>query len=513
MIVSNHASIDVNSLSKDYTVRQLPENSLIVRRNAKPDEFCEIRIASVGNVDAGKSSLVATLCYNSLDDGKGLARSWSNRYDHEEEYGRTSSVNHSILGFDSQGRVVNKPRGDLTSKARKHRPRLVWQDVCAQASKIVSFSDLPGHEKYVKTTVLGLTGHAPHYAMLVLGANTGGLTGTTLSHLGLIMALRLPFFIVVTKIDMAPDHILQDLKAAVWQRIKGPGVRRVPMDVCNLSDAVLAAQTNDLCPIFYVSNVSGAGLDALRLFLDLIPAKTMTRQMNSMDPLYMRVDDVYQVTGIGPVVSGTVMSGHVSKDMAVMIGPMADNSFVPASVRDVHCNRLDTGQASAGASCTVALRGVKHSQLRRGLVLLPPGAAAKSSRQFVADILVVRNPSTIFRGYQAMVHSESVQQTCSFIKIWGCDEDPDTTEIFHEVLENNENRPHLKLTDRRRVTLQFTQRNEYIEAGQSIIIREDKCRAVGVIVKCVYDTNVITLPKRPSKKRQRRAAKHTLYEL
>lgn len=508
-IVPDAAIVDLDLTN--FTVRQLPDNNTLVRRNTSTDQFCEIRVASVGNVDAGKSSLVATLCYNSLDDGKGLARSWSNRYDHEEEYGRTSSVNHAILGFDSQGRVVNRPRGDLTSRVRKHRPRLVWQDVCAHASKIISFSDLPGHEKYVKTTVLGLTGHAPHYAMLVLGANTGGLTGTTLSHLGLIMALRLPFFVVVTKIDMAPDNILHELKVALAQRIRGPGVRRVPMDISTASNVITAVQDRDTCPIFYVSNVTGAGLDTLRLFLDLIPVRGANS--NSTDPLYMRVDDVYQVTGIGPIISGTVTAGHVCKDMVVTIGPLPDNTFASASIRDVHCNRLDTGYASAGASCTVALRGVKHGQLRKGLVLLPQNTPAHASRRFVADILVVRNPSTIFRGYQATVHIESVQQTCSFIKIWGRDEDPETNDIFQEVLEGDDARPHLKLTDRRRVTLQFMQRGEYIQPGQTIIIREDKCRAVGTIVSCIQDDNVTVLPKRTSKKRQRRANKHTLYEL
>jgi GTPase len=37
----------------------------------------------------------------------------------------------------------------------------------------VTFIDLAGHEKYLKTTVFGLTGHAPDYVMLIIGANAG----------------------------------------------------------------------------------------------------------------------------------------------------------------------------------------------------------------------------------------------------------------------------------------------------------------------------------------------------
>lgn len=39
--------------------------------------------------------------------------------------------------------------------------------------QVLTFIDLAGHEKYLKTTVFGLTGHAPHFAMLMIGANAG----------------------------------------------------------------------------------------------------------------------------------------------------------------------------------------------------------------------------------------------------------------------------------------------------------------------------------------------------
>ena len=39
--------------------------------------------------------------------------------------------------------------------------------------KVLTFIDLAGHEKYLKTTVFGLTGHAPQFAMLMVGSNMG----------------------------------------------------------------------------------------------------------------------------------------------------------------------------------------------------------------------------------------------------------------------------------------------------------------------------------------------------
>lgn len=63
----------------------------------------------VGNVDAGKSTLLGVLTHGSLDDGRGTARLKLFRHKHEAETGRTSSVGNDILGFDSKGDVVNKP--------------------------------------------------------------------------------------------------------------------------------------------------------------------------------------------------------------------------------------------------------------------------------------------------------------------------------------------------------------------------------------------------------------------
>lgn len=63
----------------------------------------------VGNVDAGKSTLLGVLTHGELDNGRGMARQRLFRHKHEMESGRTSSVGNDILGFDSKGDVVNKP--------------------------------------------------------------------------------------------------------------------------------------------------------------------------------------------------------------------------------------------------------------------------------------------------------------------------------------------------------------------------------------------------------------------
>lgn len=81
----------------------------------------------VGNVDAGKSTLLGVLTHGELDNGRGFARQKLFRHKHEMESGRTSSVGNDILGFDAIGNVINKPvHGNLD-----------WTKICQQSSKVM----------------------------------------------------------------------------------------------------------------------------------------------------------------------------------------------------------------------------------------------------------------------------------------------------------------------------------------------------------------------------------------
>lgn len=56
------------------------------------------------------------------------------------------------------GNVVNKP----------DHGALDWVKICEKSAKIITFIDLAGHERYLKTTVFGMTGHAPDFGMLMV---------------------------------------------------------------------------------------------------------------------------------------------------------------------------------------------------------------------------------------------------------------------------------------------------------------------------------------------------------
>lgn len=59
-----------------------------------------------------------------------------------------------------QGNVIDQ----RCSRSRDYED----EDMCSQSTKIINFIDLAGDQKYLKTTVFGLSGYCPHYAVLVV---------------------------------------------------------------------------------------------------------------------------------------------------------------------------------------------------------------------------------------------------------------------------------------------------------------------------------------------------------
>ena len=47
------------------------------------------------------------------------------------------------------------------------------EEICEASSKLITLIDLAGHHKYLKTTIFGLTGYSPDFALLVVSANSG----------------------------------------------------------------------------------------------------------------------------------------------------------------------------------------------------------------------------------------------------------------------------------------------------------------------------------------------------
>lgn len=100
------------------------------------------------------------------------------------------------------------------------------EEIRDRSSKLITFLDLAGHKKYLKTTVAGLSGYCPHHVMLVVSSPASSPTqlDMTKEHMDLALALRLPFSIVVTKTDITPaDNTIKWLESI----LKSIGCRKV----------------------------------------------------------------------------------------------------------------------------------------------------------------------------------------------------------------------------------------------------------------------------------------------
>ena len=60
-------------------------------------------------------------------------------------------------------------------------------------------------------------------------------------HLGLALALNVPVFVVVTKIDMCPPNVLRDNMKLLMRILKSPGCRKIPVVVSTHDDVITSA--------------------------------------------------------------------------------------------------------------------------------------------------------------------------------------------------------------------------------------------------------------------------------
>lgn len=230
------------------------------------------------------------------------------RHLHEIRTGRTSSISHEIIGFNSQGQVLN------------YAEMSTAEEICEHASKVVTFIDLAGHRKYLRTTLLGLTGtvclfvspnrccslwifvcnnfhsifsgYSPHHVMLVIAPP---MNEAFQEHLALCLALRLPFFVVVTKRDLGfceAQNALTELENA----IRGHGCTKRPVLYSVPDDNSNTPKGYDLetIPVFHVSCVTGEGLKELTRFIrDLLPSESTPPESDPESCLF-QIDETFR---------------------------------------------------------------------------------------------------------------------------------------------------------------------------------------------------------------------------
>ena len=448
-------------------------------REKNEHKYIDIKVAVAGNVDSGKSSLLGVLISGKNDDGRGSARLSVFNFKHEISSGRTSSIAHHILGFDINGKPVNYgTQYDIHKKD--------WPEIVKESSKVISFFDLCGHEKYLKTTILGLTSSSPDVCFILIGANMG-ITRMTQEHIFLCITLNIPFIIIVTKIDICENrqNVLKDTINSINKLLKMPGLRRVPYKINNNDDVILCSKnikSESIVPIFHISSVTGEGIDYLKMFLNLVGKSS--KNINTSNEVEFHIDTIFTVPGVGTVVGGQHVSGHIKIGDKLLLGPN-NGEYIQTQVRSIHCKRVPLEKVEYGSYVCLGLKKVARSNVRKGNVLISIHSNPICVKDFEAEITVLKAHSTTIRpGYQPIIHANTMRQTATLVSIinkinLNDKNDKNDKNEGDEIINKIDN--VLRTGDKATVKFSFCYRHEFIKAGTKLLMAEGKVKVVGVV--------------------------------
>jgi GTPase len=467
IVQTNHYAMTLISeknveVSADEEPRKIYE---FLVREVNDSKYVDLKIAIAGNVDSGKSSTLGALMTGTLDNGRGSARLNVFNFSHEVKSGRTSSVGHHILGFDEKGGIVTH-----TSEFGGKRS---WPEIIGQSAKVITFFDLCGHEKYLKTTILGMTSQFPDLAIITVGANMN-VTKMTKEHIFLCLSLKVPFIVLVTKIDICKNRqqVLKDTLQSVDEMIKKAPVRRVPFLIESKDDVISAVKnfhTAHVVPIIHTSNVTGQGLDLLTSFLNLVPVTPKVSESKSVE---FHVETTWTVKGVGTVIGGQLVSGTISVGDRLLLGP-SGTEYKEVKIRSVQCKRVPLESVNSGCYVTLGLQKTERKSVRRGHVLLSLDSSRVTGMKFKAKVSVLKSHSTTIKvGYEPVLHTCSVRQTAKIL---------DITDKRNAKTGKTDNDKVLRTNDQAIVTFRFTNHPEYIKPGFRLLLAEGRVKIIGVI--------------------------------
>jgi GTPase len=424
----------------------------------------ECTIAVCGPVDAGKSSLIGVLTYGELDDGRGYTRNKVLIHPHERETGRTSHITYNPLVYykkDDNTVSLYAPKDDKILKDIKIRTKTTWD------TKVTSFLDLAGHAKYLKTTMFGVTGMFPDYGIVVIGANTE-ITKLTREHLGILLYLNIPFIITITKIDLTPKDIYQNLCNQLKKLLGKTNFGKILYFINNdkeTDDYVNNMLGNpDIIPIISISNKVGTNIENLHQILYLLPHREKWSNINGS--IYY-VDGKFVVPGIGLVVSGTNKGNPINIKQKMYLGPFENNTFKEVVIRSIHNSlRENINTALSNLQTTLAIKGTKEqinrNQIRKGMVLIDNIDKFKINvvKKFKAKINILHHSTTIKSGYSPVIHCGPIRQSAKI-------------NLNNQILRNG---------DTCEVEFEFTYYPEFIEKNMVFFFRDGSTKGVGNVI-------------------------------
>ena len=332
-----------------------------------------VNIGTIGHVDHGKTTLTAAITFimSKKFGGQGLAYDQIDKSPEEKARGITISTTH--VEYES----------DLRHYAHV---------------------DCPGHADYVKNMITGAA--QMDGAILVVSASDGPMPQTR-EHILLSRQVGVPKIVVfMNKCDMVDDAELLDL---------------VEMEVRELLTTYKFP--GDDTPV-----IRGSALKALesqdpnsewgKKVVELIAAcdsyiPEPERPVNL--PFLMPIEDVFSISGRGPVVTGRVERGIIKTGEEMEIVGLRDTQKTICTGVEMFRKLLDEGRA--GDNCGILLRGTKREDVQRGQVLAKPGSI-KPHKKFKAEVYILTKEeggrhTPFFKGYRPQFYFRTTDVTGS----------------------------------------------------------------------------------------------------
>jgi len=240
----------------------------------------------------------------------------------------------------------------------------------------IAIVDVPGHERFVKTMVAGVS--AIDVALLVIAADDG-IMPQSREHLDILNLLGVKRGIIaLNKVDLVEEEWVELVEDELGEFVRGTFLEEAP--------------------IVRVSAHSGKGVDALRARLLECASETHVRRADA--PFRLPLDRVFSVKGFGLVGTGTVVSGAVDEGAWVDVLPSGHS----ARVRTIQQHGQTVARASAGDRAAINLVGIELDQIERGDVLATAGLFEQTSMIDVRLELLASSPAPLEQRTRVRLH-------------------------------------------------------------------------------------------------------------
>lgn len=245
--------------------------------------------------------------------------------------------------------LVKALTGTDTDRAPQERARGITIELgFAFLGEQATLIDVPGHERFVKTMVAGVS--TIDLALLVVAADDG-IMPQSREHMDVLELMGVKRgAVVLNKIDLVKDE------GEEWLELLEEEI-----------DELTQGTFLEGAEIFRVSASSGEGIEALKGRLMEMIAETAEKRVEG--PLRLPVDRAFLVKGFGLVSTGTVLGGELREGDGVEIQPAGR----VARVRSLQKHGQQEKMVRAGERAAVNLAGVEHGEVERGDLLVSPG--------------------------------------------------------------------------------------------------------------------------------------------